>query len=175
MTGTTRAAQQPVSDSFISEAELATYPPPALPSCEGSRQTKTKIYIVISHHNQQSSLFFICFLLLLQENFRNQSLSPPFSSPFFFPSRLVIFALPPARSIFIRNSDQPLGHSGHASPLPATVRAFKFYRGKSPAVSSLIDSRQIVRTYPSRFLQANFSFAQERPTQLISNSRNRPS
>ena len=46
-----------------------------------------------------------------------------------------------------RNSDHPfiVSHSGLFAPLPATVRALHFYREKDSALSSLVDSRLIVK------------------------------
>ena len=58
-----------------------------------------------------------------------------------FPSFIFIFAivvlLPPSRNL------DPGSHSKRLFPLPTTVRAFRFYREKDSAFSSLVDSRRI--------------------------------
>ena len=62
-----------------------------------------------------------------------------------FPSFIFIFAivvlLPPSRNL------DPGSHSKRLFPLPTTVRAFRFYREKDSAFSSLVDSRRIVPTH----------------------------
>ena len=89
-----------------------------------------------------------------------------FNSVFFFFSPHLLSS--PSLSLFhpinSRNSDQG-SHliAGSFSPLPSTVRALHFYRGKTSALSSLVDSRQIVLTHARRsqhlillfFLQIN--------------------
>ena len=50
------------------------------------------------------------------------------------------FSLPPSR-----NSD-PVSHSS-SPPFPPTVRVLHFYREKTSALSSLVDSRRIVPTH----------------------------
>ena len=61
-----------------------------------------------------------------------------------FPSFIFIFAivvlLPPSRNL------DPGSHSKRLFPLPTTVRAFRFYREKDSAFSSLVDSRRIRHT-----------------------------
>ena len=62
----------------------------------------------------------------------------------------LLFSLPPGH-----NSD-PGSHSRLFSPLPNTVRALHFYREKSPALSSSIDSRRIVRNTSQIFFCSIF-------------------
>ena len=64
-----------------------------------------------------------------------------FSLPFIIFA--LLFSLPPSR-----NSD-PGPHSRLFSPLPNTVRALHFCRDKISSLSSLADSRRIVRTHAS--------------------------
>ena len=66
--------------------------------------------------------------------------SPSLSSPFRSLSRLVV--------------TQIRGHiPGSSPPLPTTVRALHLYRGNISALSSLVDSRRIVRTHARRSQQ----------------------
>ena len=71
-----------------------------------------------------------------------------FFLPFFFPILFIYVrsCLSPPSS---RNAD-PGSHSRLFSPLPTTVRALHFYREKSSALSSLVDSRRIVPTHTRR-------------------------
>ena len=71
--------------------------------------------------------FFVCHLFLSQL----------LSSPFYSLSLLVVTEI--------------RGHiAGSPPPLPTTVRALPFYRGKISALSSLVDSRRIVLTHATR-------------------------
>ena len=60
-----------------------------------------------------------------------------------------------------RNSD-PGSHGRHLPPLPATVRAFYFYREKTAALSFLVDSRLTPPTHATRALSAIGSFLQKK-------------
>ena len=60
--------------------------------------------------------------------------SPLLSSPFFLYCQVVV--------------SQILGHiAGSSPPLLTTVRALHFYREKTPALSSLVDSRRMTPTH----------------------------
>ena len=79
-----------------------------------------------------------------------------FFLPFFFPILFIYVrsCLSPPSS---RNAD-PGSHSRLFSPLPTTVRALHFYREKSSALSSLVDSRRIVLTHARRSKQLILSY-----------------
>ena len=57
----------------------------------------------------------------------------------------LLFSLPPINS---RDSGPRSRNSRLFSPLPTTVRALHFFREYNSALSSLVDSRRIVRTHP---------------------------
>ena len=59
-----------------------------------------------------------------------------------------IYYLRPSFSLSLLDVTQIRGHIAGSSPhLPTTVRALNFYRGKTSALSSLVDSRRIVLTH----------------------------
>ena len=72
-------------------------------------------------------------------------------SPFFI--IIYILCLPPSRS-----SDPGYHSRLFSPPLPTTVRAFRFYREKISALSSLGDSRRIVITHARRSQQLTSFF-----------------
>ena len=99
---------------------------------------------------------------------------------FFFPSHLRDFISAPLLQLPpFRTSDQPSAHiAGTPPPFPLTVCAFQvFIARRVAAVSSLVDSRRIVRRHA--ILAGAFcepSFAQEKKAYpvALSNSINRP-
>ena len=75
-----------------------------------------------------------------------------YTSPFFF--RPIYYLRPSCSLPLPRVVTQIRGHiAGSSPPIPTTVRALHFYRGNISALSSLVDSRRIVRTHARRSQQ----------------------